>query len=197
VIEDAMEEMPAETDRESCWRGRKISLTPLEVDDAELMHRWRSDPVAAHEIGIWPQSLSGLRERIERDLDDQDRDDFVVLLPDSSPIGHIALVDQDIADGTAQVHLMLDPQHRGKGHGTDALDALVDLAFGELPMHRLQAVTHTDNGAALAVLKKSGFVREGVRRSACLHRGRRRDVAVLSLLRTEWEALARPRSWDL
>jgi RimJ/RimL family protein N-acetyltransferase len=183
VIEDAMEEMPAETDRESCWRGRKISLTPLEVDDAELMHRWRSDPVAAHEIGIWPQSLSGLRERIERDLDDQDRDDFVVLLPDSSPIGHIALVDQDIADGTAQVHLMLDPQHRGKGHGTDALDALVDLAFGELPMHRLQAVTR--------------FVREGVRRSACLHRGRRRDVAVLSLLRTEWEALSRPRSWDL
>jgi RimJ/RimL family protein N-acetyltransferase len=197
VIENATEEMAAVTDREPCWRGRKVSLTPLEVDDAELMHRWRSDPVAAHEIGIWPRSMHGLRERIERDLDDQDRDDFVVLLPDSTPIGHIALVDQDMADGTAEVHLMLDREHRGQGYGTDALDGLVDLAFGELPMYRLQAVTHTDNTAALTVLEKSGFVREGVRRSACLHRGRRRDVAVLSLLRTEWEALARPRSWDL
>jgi RimJ/RimL family protein N-acetyltransferase len=192
-----MEEMAAETERESCWRGRRITLTPLEADDAELMHRWRSDPVAAYETGIWPLSLSGLRERIERHLDDQDRDDFVILLPDSTPIGHIALVGQDVADGTAEVDLMLDPQHRGQGYGTDALDALVDLAFGELPMHRLQAVTHTDNTAARTVLEKSGFVQEGVRRSACLHRGRRRDVAVSSLLRTEWEALARPRSWDL
>ncbi|MCX4788010.1 MULTISPECIES: GNAT family N-acetyltransferase [unclassified Streptomyces] len=63
-------------------------------------------------------------------------------------------------------------------------------------MYRLQAVTHTDNAAALAVLVRSGFVQEGIRRSACLHRGRRHDVAVLSLLRPEWEALARPKPWD-
>ncbi|MFD9607547.1 GNAT family N-acetyltransferase [Streptomyces sp. NPDC059970] len=187
----------AETDREPCWRGRKIGLAPVDVDDAELIHSWRSDPVAAHEIGFWPRSLSALRERVERDRDDQDRDDFLVLLSDGTPIGHIALVDQDIADGTAEVHLLLDSHYRGQGYGTDALDALVDLAFGELPMHRVQAVTHTANTAALTVLAKAGFVQEGVRRSACLHRGRRYDLAVLSLLRDEWEALARPKSWDI
>ncbi|WP_332836369.1 GNAT family N-acetyltransferase [Streptomyces odonnellii] len=191
------EEMAAEVGREPCWRGRTVGLAPLDVDDAELMHRWRSDPVAAHEIGIWPRPLSGLRERIERYVDNQDRDDFVVLLPDSTPIGHIALADQDIADGTADIHLMLAPEYRGKGYGTDAVDALVDLTFGELPMHRLQAITHSDNRAALATLAKSGFLQEGVRRSACLHRGRRHDLAVLSLLRPEWEALTRPRAWDL
>ena len=93
--------------------------------------------------------------------------------------------------------MLLAPEHRGQGHGADALDTMVDLAFGELPLHRLQAVTHTENTAALKVLAKSGFVREGVRRSACLHRGRRHDVAVLSLLRPEWETLWRPRTWDL
>ncbi|MFD4946123.1 GNAT family N-acetyltransferase [Streptomyces sp. NPDC058409] len=186
-----------ETGRAPCWRGRKVGLAPLDVDDAELMHSWRSDPVAAHEIGFWPRSLSALRERVERDRDDQDRDDFLVLLSDGTPIGHIALVDQDIADGTAEVHLLLDTHYRRQGYGTDALDALVDLAFGELPLHRVQAVTHTANTAALTVLAKAGFVQEGVRRSACLHRGRRYDVAVLSLLRDEWEALARPKSWDI
>ncbi|MFC8452670.1 GNAT family N-acetyltransferase [Kitasatospora sp. NPDC057223] len=190
-------ETEAEPARQLCWRGRGIGLAVLDTDDAELMHAWRSDPVAAHEIGFWPRSLSGLRERIERDRDDNDRDDFLVLLPDGTPVGHIALVDQALADGLAEVHLMLDPQHRGRGYGTDAVDALADLAFGELPMHRLQAVTHTTNTAALAVLAKSGFVHEGVRRSACLHRGQRHDVAVLSLLRHEWEALDRPRSWDV
>ncbi|MFF1917165.1 GNAT family N-acetyltransferase [Streptomyces sp. NPDC058239] len=199
MIENMTGDQSAETEtgRAPCWRGRKVGLAPLDVDDAELMHSWRSDPVAAHEIGFWPRSLSALRERVERDRDDQDRDDFLVLLSDGTPIGHIALVDQDIADGTAEVHLLLDTHYRRQGYGTDALDALVDLAFGELPLHRVQAVTHTANTAALTVLAKAGFVQEGVRRSACLHRGRRYDVAVLSLLRDEWEALARPKSWDI
>ncbi|WP_344398889.1 GNAT family protein [Streptomyces longisporus] len=187
----------AASERVPCRRGSKIALAPLEVDDAEVLQRWRSDPVAAYEIGVWPRSLSWLRERVERDLDDSDRDDFLVLLPDGTPIGCTALIDQDLADGTAEVVMLLAPEHRGQGHGADALDTMVDLAFGELPLHRLQAVTHTENTAALKVLAKSGFVREGVRRSACLHRGRRHDVAVLSLLRPEWETLWRPRTWDL
>ncbi|WP_405006702.1 GNAT family N-acetyltransferase [Kitasatospora purpeofusca] len=183
-------------DREVCWRGRNVGFATVDVDDAELLQRWRSDPVAVHQIGYWPRALSALRERLERHRDDNDRDDFLVLLPDGTPIGHISLFDQDLADGTAEVSLLLDEHHRGGGHGSAALDALVDLAFGELPLHRLQAVTHTGNAPALAVLAGAGFVQEGVRRSACLHRGRRYDVAVLSLLRPEWEALARPRAWE-
>ena len=195
--DNGREAVTAASERVPCRRGRKTTLAPLEVDDVEMLQRWRSDPVAAHEIGVWPRSLSWLRERVERDLDDSDRDDFLVLLPDGTPIGSTALVDQDLADGTAEVVMLLAPEHRGQGHGADALDTMVDLAFGELPLHRLQAVTHTENTAALKVLAKSGFVREGVRRSACLHRGRRHDVAVLSLLRPEWETLWRPRTWDL
>ncbi|WP_406376365.1 GNAT family N-acetyltransferase [Streptomyces sp. NBC_00647] len=194
---EQLQDGETESPREVCWRGKGVAFAPLDVDDAELIQVWRSDPVAAHEIGMWPRSLSAVRERIEHDRDEHDRDDFLVLLPDGTPIGHIALTDQDMVDGTAEIMLMLDSDHRGKGHGTDAVDALVDLAFGELPMHRVQAVTHTTNTGALGVLARAGFVQEGVRRSACLHRGHRYDVAVLALLRDEWQALNRPRSWDV
>jgi RimJ/RimL family protein N-acetyltransferase len=189
-------ERDEEPERRLAWRAESVGLAAVDVDDAELLHGWRSDPVAAHEFGLWPSSLTALRERVERDADDDCRDDYLVLLPDGTPIGHIALTGQDMVDGTAEVELMLDPRHRGHGHGTAALDALVDLAFGELPLYRLVAQTHTDNAPALAVLAGSGFVREGVSRAACLHRGRRHDIAVLSLLRPEWEALTRPRAWD-
>ncbi|GAA2938491.1 MULTISPECIES: GNAT family N-acetyltransferase [Streptomyces] len=194
-----MSEDTAEPDtaRTPCWRGRGITFAPLETGDAELLQLWRSDPVAAHETGVWPGSLYELRERVERHLDDDERDDFLVLLPDGTPIGLIALHDQHLAEGVAEVSLMLDPEHRGKGHGSAALDALTDLAFGELPMQRVEALTHTDNTAALSTLAGAGFVREGVRRSSCMHRGRRYDNAVHSLLRPEWEALRRPRSWEL
>ncbi|KPC81272.1 GNAT family N-acetyltransferase [Streptomyces sp. NRRL S-4] len=184
-------------ERARCWRGRGIAFTPLEIADAELLHHWRSDAVAAHETGVWPGSLYELTERVERHLDDSSRDDFVLLLPDGTPIGLIALHDQQLSEGSAEAYLMLAPEHRGRRHGVAALDALTDLAFGELPMQRVEAFTHTDNAAALAVLAAAGFVQEGVRRSSCLHRGRRYDNAVLSLLRPEWEALDRPRSWEL
>ncbi|MEW2176809.1 GNAT family protein [Streptomyces sp. NPDC005406] len=72
----------------------------------------------------------------------------------------------------------------------------MDLAFGELPLYRVTAAIHTDNSPALAVLAESGFVREGTDRAACLHRGRRHDLAVLPLLRPDWEELPRPRAWD-
>ncbi|MFB6613698.1 GNAT family N-acetyltransferase [Streptomyces sp. NPDC056367] len=84
-----------------------------------------------------------------------------------------------------------------QSHASAALDAVVDLAFGELPMYRLTAETHTDNAPALAVLAKSGFTPEGISRAACLHRGRGHDLAVFSLLRPEWEELKRPRAWDV
>ncbi|PWS52337.1 GNAT family N-acetyltransferase [Streptomyces sp. FT05W] len=183
--------------RTHCWSGRGIAFAPLEITDAPLVHRWRSDPAAAHETGVWPGSLYELTERVERHLDDSSRDDFLVLLPDGTPAGLIALHDQQMAEGTAEAYLILDREHRGRGLGVAALDALTDLAFGELPMQRIEAFTHTDNAPALSVLAAAGFTPEGVRRSSCLHRGRRYDNAVLSLLRTEWEALDRPRSWEL
>ncbi|WP_335932443.1 GNAT family N-acetyltransferase [Streptomyces sp. PTD5-9] len=183
--------------RQVCWRGREVGFVPVETDDAELWQEWRSDPEAFEATGAWPRSLASLRERIERRHEDQDRDDFLVVLADGTPIGHAALTEQDLADGTAEAEVVLSARHRRRGYGTAVLDALADLAFGELPLYRLEAFTHTDNTAALAVLARSGFVREGVRRSACLHRGRRRDVAVCSLLRPEWERLERPRAWEL
>ncbi|MER7001089.1 GNAT family protein [Streptomyces sp. NPDC000410] len=189
-------EHDAEADRELSWRAKSVGLAALDLDDAELLHGWRSDPETAHQLGIWPCSLTAMRERVERDIDDDERDDFLILIPDSTPVGHVALTGQDMVNGAAQVELMLAAQHRGHGHGTAALDALVDLAFGELPMYRLTAETHMDNAAALAVLAKSGFVQEGINRAACLHRGRRHDLAVFSLLRPEWEELNRPRAWD-
>ncbi|MFF2406784.1 GNAT family N-acetyltransferase [Streptomyces sp. NPDC058092] len=192
----ATDEHDAEAEREISWRAQSIGLAAVDTADAELLHSWRSDPAATYEIGIWPRPLTALRERIERNTDDDSRDDFLVLLPDGTPVGYAALTNQSMVNGTAEAELMLAPEHRGSGHGTDTLDALVDLAFGELPMYRVTAETHTGNTSALAVLAKSGFVREGTSRSACLHRGRRHDLAVFSLLRPEWEALKRPRAWD-
>ncbi|WP_406740606.1 hypothetical protein [Streptomyces atratus] len=60
----------AEAGRELSWRAKAVGLAAVDIDDAELLHGWRSDPVTAYEIGIWPRCLTATRERIERDSDD-------------------------------------------------------------------------------------------------------------------------------
>ncbi|MGW4383056.1 GNAT family N-acetyltransferase [Kitasatospora sp. NPDC004531] len=172
-----------------------VTLAPIDVDDAELLHEWWHEPGTAHELGNWPRPLSATRERIERDIEDADQDGFLVLRPDGTPVGAVFLTDQNMSDGTARVRFLTDPEHRRRGYANAALNSVTDLAFGELPLYRLDAEPHTGNAAALAALARAGFTREGVRRGACLHRGRRLDLAMLALLRPEWEALARPRTW--
>ncbi|MFD7877924.1 hypothetical protein ACFV5G_28170, partial [Streptomyces sp. NPDC059766] len=45
----------AGTVRHIVWRAGTVGLAALDVDDADLLHGWRSDPVAAHGMGIWPR----------------------------------------------------------------------------------------------------------------------------------------------
>ncbi|KOG36170.1 MULTISPECIES: hypothetical protein [Streptomyces] len=57
-IRIAGDEHEAEAERELSWRAESVGLAVLDMDDAELMHSWRSDPVVAHQMGIWPRSLT-------------------------------------------------------------------------------------------------------------------------------------------
>ncbi|MFD9241636.1 hypothetical protein ACFV0D_06800 [Streptomyces sp. NPDC059556] len=79
--------LDTEVEREISWRAGSVGLAALDPGDAELVHSWRSDPVTAHQMGIWPRSLTAVCERIERDIEDDDRDDFLILPPGGTPVG--------------------------------------------------------------------------------------------------------------
>ena len=52
----------------------------------------------------------------------------------------------------------LAPASRGRGVGPAALDALADLAFGGLGLHRLDATVRPENRASLSAFARAGFV---------------------------------------
>ena len=53
------------------------------------------------------------------------------------------------------------PEFRGSGMMGEALRATVELAFGELGLHRLEANVQPANTASLALLRRAGFRKEG------------------------------------
>ena len=62
---------------------------------------------------------------------------------------------------SASVGYWLAEAAGGKGLGTAAVAAMVELAFGELGLHRLEAGTIPQNYRSQAVLRKNGFVQFG------------------------------------
>lgn len=62
---------------------------------------------------------------------------------------------------SASVGYLVDQHMTGRGIATAALRLVIDIAFGELNLHRLQAETLTDNPASQRVLRRCGFVHAG------------------------------------
>ena len=96
----------------------------------------------------------------------------------------------------ADVAIFLLPERCGRGLGTDAMNALVDFGFGELGLERIGLHVSPKNERAIGSYVKSGFSHEGRLRAFRLRRGELVDDLVMSILRVEWAALERPRSWD-
>jgi RimJ/RimL family protein N-acetyltransferase len=79
---------------------------------------------------------------------------------------------------------------RAQGVGRDAVETLTNHLFAELGAGRVQASTAVENLAMRAVLRRLGFVEEGIMRAFMPSDGGRDDYALYSVTRQEWAARA-------
>jgi RimJ/RimL family protein N-acetyltransferase len=80
----------------------------------------------------------------------------------------------------------------GAGVGTAFLALLIDWTFADPRAHRFHLDCFADNRRAQAAYAKLGFSRDGVLREAYLAPdGKRRDLILMALTRTEWAARSR------
>ncbi|PKQ31592.1 MAG: alanine acetyltransferase [Actinobacteria bacterium HGW-Actinobacteria-2] len=145
-------------------------LRPLTLDDAERLAElfvtnreflapW--EPVRPE----WFYSANGQRRVVADSLDQQQEGRMfcqVILDPCGEVAGRINL--NNIVRGpfqSASVGYWLAEAAGGRGLGTAAVAAMVELAFGELRLHRLEAGTIPENYRSQAVLRKNGFVQFG------------------------------------
>jgi RimJ/RimL family protein N-acetyltransferase len=173
--------------------GERIFLRPFERSDAETYRRWRADaePMA---LAGWPEraplSQLAVERRIERLAEEQGREAYsflICLLADERPIGEAMLVDIDRRNGSAQLGIFIGEQSQwGKGHGTDAVKALLDFAFAELRMDRIWLNVGTTNDRARRSYEKAGFVMEGTLRHDRFEGGGYTSGDLMSVLRDEW-----------
>lgn len=90
----------------------------------------------------------------------------------------------------AELGWVFSPEHCGRGLATEAAGALIDLAFGHYPLHRLMARLDPRNVASARLCERLGMRHEAHTREDYPDRdGTWSDTAVHGLLRREWESL--------
>lgn len=183
-------------------RGRHVYLRPAERDDLPLFVRWLADGTTSRNLALRaPLSLAMEEGWFERAVASQGTRGYhfvICLREDGRPIGTIGLEEIDRDNGSAGFGIAIgEPEDWGRGYGTDATQAICDFAFGDLRLERVWLHVYAENAAGRRVYEKAGFVLEGTQRRAHYARGVYHDVHLMGLLRDEWAAQERPRSWDL
>jgi len=182
-------------------RGARVLLRAAERSDVPTFVRWFNDgEMLSYLLMRAPMSQAAEEGWFERMMATQGKDGYffvICQLVDGAPIGTIGLFDLDEANGKAGVGISIGEKALwGKGLGTDALNALLDFGFGELRLERIWLEVYDYNERGRRSYEKCGFVLEGTQRRAVYKGGRFHDVQLMAILRDEWAAIERPRSWD-
>jgi [ribosomal protein S5]-alanine N-acetyltransferase len=167
-----------------------IQLRPIEEADLDHLRRLAVDREAVGEFE-WTgfSNPQGARRRWEKDgWIDPEHTWLAVARGNGAFAGIVTWRDRSLGNGKAtryELGIVLLPDHRGHGVGTRAQQLLVDYLFETTPVHRLEALTETENLAEQRVLEKLGFRREGVLREAFFRGGRWRDSVLYAHLRSD------------
>jgi RimJ/RimL family protein N-acetyltransferase len=171
--------------------GVRVRLTPLNGYDITTLARWQFDNEYLRLLGAEPAM-----PRNEQQVSDwmregqRGRDNFLFgirTLHDDNLIGFIELGEvlwphrsSWLAIGIGEV------EQRGQGYGYEAMSLLLDFAFRELNLHRVQLTVFSYNSAAIGLYEKLGFTREGTYREFLERDGQRHDMLLYGILRREW-----------
>jgi len=106
----------------------------------------------------------------------------LALVRDGALIGSTGFNRLDWAARVCEIGYWIDREAEGKGVVTRACQAMIDYAFGELEMNRVEIRCSTENTRSAGVPPRLGFKLEGTLRRAEIINGRPHDFLIFGLL---------------
>ncbi len=169
-----------------------ITLRPYRVEDARALHEAVMSSVAEiRPFGSWCHfglTLEGMRAWIEAQVqafEDLKAFELAILSADGEFLGGCGLNQIDDANRRANMGYWVRSSATRRGVATAAIRQLVQWAFDNTDLVRLEVVVSTENVASLRAAEKAGAVREGVLRSRLLLHGAAHDAVLFSFVRGE------------
>jgi RimJ/RimL family protein N-acetyltransferase len=171
--------------------GTKVYLRPLERADCPLFVEWMNNPqIQRTTLRDRPLNLQDEEEFVERVRKSTSDVGLLIVAKDGdTPVGGTALHQIDWRNRHAAFGITIgDPQHWGKGYGTDATRLMVDHAFATLNLNRVWLYVLEYNERGIRCYDRVGFKKEGRLRQEHYREGRYWDTWLMAILREDWDA---------
>ncbi len=154
----------------------QLVLRPPTDDDLDRLLAWRNHPDVARWLLRTVVDPDTYRAAWRASSDDPWDHSVVAVVGEEV----VATVSLEVRDGMGQLlegnpapgsegllGYLVDPAHHGRGYATEAVRAILDLAFDDLGLRRVTAGCFADNVGSWRVMEKCGMRREqhGVRDS--------------------------------
>ena len=119
----------------------------------------------------------------QKSLRDQDKFyDLAVFEKKSGElVGTVAAMDVLRGLGqTAYLGYFMHNRHWGKGYGKEATLAMIDIAFRDIKLHRIEAGIEPSNRRSIMLARSIGLRKEGLKKRAVFLRGKWNDLVMYS-----------------
>lgn len=170
--------------------GERVFLRPpVKGDSEELIALNRASPRFHRGLvspPTQPEQFSAFLKRCQQD----DCACFLVCrLEDRAIVGSITL-SQIFLGGFRNAYLgyYVGAKYSGEGYLTEAIDLMLEYAFENLQLHRLEANIQPGNLASIKLVKRAGFIREGFSRRYLKISGRWRDHERWAIIAEDWKS---------
>jgi ribosomal-protein-alanine N-acetyltransferase len=172
-------------------RGPRFTLRVLGEGDVPALFALGRDPEVSRFFSWGPYQAVGEASdfvaALDRQRDAGERFELGILGNEGELIGITGLSEFSRRDRRAVLGTWLGLPFWGSGANRESKALVLALAFRSLGLLRVTALASPQNVRSVAALQRLGFVHEGVLRGWHVHGGVPRDVAVLRMLRDEWE----------
>lgn len=168
----------------------RLTLRPYRFEDVDAIMAYVTDP-------DWSRYLLPVREHYTR----TDAEEYIAgsILLDWKEHLRWAIVHEGVVSGgfdlrvdhaksVGEIGYSLAPELWGRGLTPEAAGAVLDWAFPHFDLEKVCAFADSRNTQSWRVMEKLGMQREGLFRSARVHRGERFDEVWYGILRGEWES---------
>jgi len=175
--------------------GKLVRLRKVERADLPSLHRWMNDSEMMAWARFRPEamtSLTALEKEFEKELAGEDEERTHYMIEEKAtakPIGWCVARTWDRKHVNANVGVGLgEKEYWGRGFGTEAVQLLLTILFDHQGWHRAELWTLAENERAIRSFEKCGFRKEGHEKESVYFGGRYRDLILMGLLKSEWDA---------
>ncbi|MGO1460591.1 MAG: GNAT family N-acetyltransferase [Flaviflexus sp.] len=178
--------------------GSLVQLRPFTEVDIERMGPILADPElikltgSANTTEEIKKAVPALDERTlewYRTREEQtDRLDLAIIdLSNDQCVGEAVLNAWSPADRSCNYRILIGPEGRGRGFGSEATSLVIDYAFENTNLNRISLDVLAFNPRARRAYEKAGFLYEGTSREAFRFDGEYIDDVLMAILRSDWK----------